>query len=185
MQQCGDRARPWGVDICDEVEVGVDDAAAAFAEERGGWLIRCAYLLTGNRQAAEDLTQDTLLAVWRNWPKVAQADNRDAYVARIMLNTMRSKARRRRIAEVPYDDPPPPRGVTGADPMTSLDDADQIWHAMGSLTSRQRTVLVLRYWADMDDASIAAVVRCRRATVRSLAARGIATLRTTIGEVDD
>lgn len=38
-------------------------------------------------------------------------------------------------------------------------------------------MLVLRHWADLDDSTIARIVGCRRATVRSLAARGLVGLR--------
>lgn len=50
--------------------------------------------------------------------------------------------------------------------------------AMVDLPTKQRAVLILRYWADLDDSIIASIVGCRRATVRSLAARGLVKLRT-------
>jgi RNA polymerase sigma factor (sigma-70 family) len=54
--------------------------------------------------------------------------------------------------------------------------------AIRQLSPRQRVVIVLRYWADYDDAEIAEVLGCRRATVRSLAARGLAVIRQKVGE---
>jgi RNA polymerase sigma factor (sigma-70 family) len=54
--------------------------------------------------------------------------------------------------------------------------------AIRQLSPRQRAVIVLRYWADYDDVEIADVLGCRRATVRSLAARGLAVIRQKVGD---
>lgn len=165
----------------DLVATGAADGAAAFAEAEAGWLLRCAYLLTGQRQAAEDLTQETLLKVWRSWGRVAKADDRRGYVARVMLNTYRSTARKRRVTEVSdVDGTRAPSAPT--DQLTSIDDADLVWRGLQVVSARQRAVLVLRYWADMEDADIAAVLRCRRSTVRSLASRGLDALRAEVGD---
>ncbi|MGH3456005.1 MAG: RNA polymerase sigma factor, partial [Nocardioidaceae bacterium] len=56
-------------------------------------------------------------------------------------------------------------------------EQDAMWRALGELPVRQRTVLVLRYYEGVPDTEIAAIVGCRRATIRSLAARGLAALR--------
>jgi RNA polymerase sigma factor (sigma-70 family) len=56
-------------------------------------------------------------------------------------------------------------------------DRDLLWQALRRLPVRNRTVLVLRYYADASDADIATTLGCRRGTVRSLASRGLATLR--------
>ena len=56
-------------------------------------------------------------------------------------------------------------------------ERDALWQALRRLPLRQRTVLVLRFYADATDAEIAQSLSCRRGTVRSLASRGLATLR--------
>lgn len=59
-----------------------------------------------------------------------------------------------------------------------LDDRDAMWRALAGIPCQQRTVLVLRSYEGLEDATIAALVGCRRTTtVRSLAARGLAALR--------
>jgi RNA polymerase sigma factor (sigma-70 family) len=65
---------------------------------------------------------------------------------------------------------------------TSPDPADRdlLWHALQDLPDRQRTVLVLRFYLDLPDIEIARILGCRRPTVRSLAARGLAALRSDV-----
>lgn len=165
--------------------------AERYLDARASWLIRCAYLLTGERTAAEDLAQDTALKIWESWTRVADARDRDAYVARIMVNTLRSQWRRRGPVVTDLSEPrlalAARRGPVGAaadDPMSAVDDADAIWRSMHVLSDRERTVVVLRYWADLDDATIARALRCRRGTVRSLASRGLHRMRHEMGERD-
>jgi RNA polymerase sigma factor (sigma-70 family) len=56
-------------------------------------------------------------------------------------------------------------------------DQDAVRQALRALAPRQRAVLVLRYYEDMTEAQIAEALRCRPGTVKSQAARGLATLR--------
>jgi RNA polymerase sigma factor (sigma-70 family) len=60
---------------------------------------------------------------------------------------------------------------------TAVVDRDELWRALGRLPARQRAVLVLRYYEQLSDAQIAAVLDAKEATVRSLALRGLIALR--------
>ncbi|MFC5730563.1 MULTISPECIES: sigma-70 family RNA polymerase sigma factor [Nocardioides] len=152
-----------------------DSVVARLVHERGDWLLRCAYLLTRSRDAALDLTQDTLARAWTARERVEAADHPDRYVLRIMLNLHRTTSRRSRLREVELLEA---QGLAAAaDPVAAVDEQHRIAHGLALLSDRQRSVLVLRYWADFDDAAIADVIGCRRATVRSLAARGMAALK--------
>ena len=57
------------------------------------------------------------------------------------------------------------------------DSPGELWDVLDRLTQRQRTALVLRYYLDLPEEEIAAVLRCRPSTVRSLVLRGLARLR--------
>ena len=109
--------------------------------------MRCAYLLTRDRELALDLTQDTLVQAWRAWEKVSAADHPDRYLLRVMLNLHRSHHRRRRLPVVPLDG----LELPGPDAVGKVDEYDAISTALSRLTERQRAVIVLRYWADYDD----------------------------------
>jgi RNA polymerase sigma factor (sigma-70 family) len=52
-----------------------------------------------------------------------------------------------------------------------------MWRILGELPARQRAAVVLRYYEELPDRDIAALLGCREATVRSLVARGLHTLR--------
>ena len=62
-------------------------------------------------------------------------------------------------------------------PEDQIADRAQLWVALGALSARQRAALVLRYYEDLPDHQIAALLGCREASVRSLASRGLAVLR--------
>jgi RNA polymerase sigma-70 factor (sigma-E family) len=151
-----------------------ESKAASFIEDRGDWLGRCAYLLTRDREAALDLVQDTLLQTWKARDLVDRADDRDRYVLRIMLNLHRAQFRRRRLDLTTLDHPWLP---VGEDPSAQVVTRQVVSQALDTLSERQLAVVVLRYWADMDDMEIADVLACRRSTVRSLASRGLVRLR--------
>lgn len=150
------------------------ESLAEYVARRGDWLGRCAYLLSGNREQALDLVQDTLLLAWRATARVEAAADTDAYILRIMLNQHRTQHRRRTLPTLSLEEAGP-GGVGPAlpDAGDAVGDRQAVGAALKHLPHRQRVVLVLRYWADYDDVQIAEVLDCRRATVRSLAARGM------------
>jgi RNA polymerase sigma-70 factor (sigma-E family) len=150
----------------------VDDADfREFVELRYGDLLRTAYLLTGSRDAAQDLVQDALLKVMRRWRTV---DEPMAYVRRVMVNERTSRWRRLGLREL----------LTAVVPdRIRPDDADgivvrdELLTALHRLPARMRAVLVLRYWEDLSEADVAAALGCSLGTVKSQAARGLTRLR--------
>ena len=155
--------------------------ADAFVRQHATWLVRLAYLLSGSREDALDLAQETCERLWRSWPVVSAADDPQAYVATIMANLQRSRWRRRRPHEVTYD------AAVHVDAGGGLgfEEVDALRRGLDRLTDRQRKAIVLRYWVDLDDATIGEALGCRPATVRSLLARGIARLRDDLTDLDE
>jgi RNA polymerase sigma-70 factor (sigma-E family) len=144
-----------------------------FSRRCGVELLRVAYLLSGDRHRAEDLLQEVLLAMYRRFGDELPLDNPRAYAQRALVNANINWARRATNREIVVDRfAAPPSDVV--DPV----ERDALWQALRQLPTRQRTVLVLRFYADASDADIAAALGCRRGTVRSLASRALATLRT-------
>jgi RNA polymerase sigma-70 factor (sigma-E family) len=154
-----------------------------FVAARSAALFRSALVLTGNREAAEDLVQETLERVCRKWRTIAAKDAPDAYVRRIMVNLANDRGRRFRrtallVSPVPHQDTGD-RAVSG-DEYGRVDSRDQLVRALQSLPMRMRTVVVLRYFHDLSDTEIAADLRISQSTVRSQLARGIDKLRSQI-----
>jgi RNA polymerase sigma-70 factor (sigma-E family) len=153
--------------------VPVAEPIADFSRRCGLELLRFAYLLCGDRQRAEDLLQDVLLAMYRRFGDELPLDNPMGYARRALANANISWARRASSHEISVDAVPNTIAVDTDDPA----QRDVLWQAMRRLPLRQRTVLVLRFYADASDADIAATLGCRRGTVRSLASRALAALR--------
>ncbi|MEP6527949.1 MAG: SigE family RNA polymerase sigma factor [Nocardioidaceae bacterium] len=150
-----------------------------FAASEAGRLARLAYTLTGDYEAARDLTQDALVAVFGSWERVASADSPVAYARRVLINRRLADLRRPRVDELLTAEPDGWVAAAGSED-GKYDEREAVWQALSNITVRQRTVLVLRYYEDLSDSEIADLLRCRQSTVRSLAARGIAGLRSIV-----
>jgi RNA polymerase sigma-70 factor (sigma-E family) len=155
----------------------------AFAVSRWAGLVRLAFGLTGDRQLAEDVAQITLAKAYVAWRRVSRVEDPDAYLRRILVNASHGRFRRRRVAEQPGD--PPETAVDG--PAELVSERAAVLDALRQLPSRQRAVVVLRYWEDLTDAQIGAALSCSPGTVRSQLSRALAKLRMSpaLGEGDD
>src|SRR4051812_33662002 len=80
--------------------------AREFLSNEQDRLLRAAFLLTGNRPAAEDLAQETAVRILTQWRAVRRADDPRAYTRRMMLNLHLAGRRRRWTGEVSYPDVP-------------------------------------------------------------------------------
>lgn len=154
----------------------VDDPEfSTFVREELPGLLRFAHLVTGDPHAAEEAVQASLVATLRRWPKISQAEGFRPvpYVRRAIVNNHIRSVRRwsNRVLLGPVPDQPVP------DDVSAWIDHDRLVQALRTLAPRQRAVLVLRYYADLSETEIARMLGCRPGTVKSAAARGLATLR--------
>jgi RNA polymerase sigma-70 factor (sigma-E family) len=156
-----------------------DEAVADVLIRSGDRLLRFAFQLSHDRSTAEDLVQQALEQVYRRWRGHGVVERPDAYARRAVLNEF---LRRRRLAsssEVVTD--AVPEEGSSAD-LDAVVERDSMWRALGGLPRRQRAALVLRYYEDVPDDQIADLLGCRVTTVRSLVARGLASLRGVLDE---
>jgi len=102
-------------------------------------------------------------------------DAPDAYIRRIMVNSLTSQ---RRLAwrrhEVSTAEPPEIPDESGE---RMVLDHELLWPFVCALPQRQRAVVVLRYYEDMSEAEIAEVLRCAPGTVKSTASDAMRALR--------
>ena len=136
-------------------------------------LVRSAVLLGADPHTAEDLVQTALAKCYVAWPRVTRAQDPDAYVHRVLINALADSRRRRWWGETPTDVLPEGGWPDAADEVVR---GDALRTALLRLTLEQRQVLVLRYYADLTEAQIAAALGVAMGTVKSRAARGLATL---------
>ncbi|WP_326557811.1 SigE family RNA polymerase sigma factor [Micromonospora sp. NBC_01796] len=156
-----------------------DDGFREFVEVRYGDLLRTAYLLTGSRDAAQDLLQNALVVTMRRW---RQVDEPMAYVRRVMVNERTSLWRRLGSRELLTAIVPQREQPDGTD---RLAERDQLLTALRRLPARMRAVLVLRYWEELSEMETAQLLGCSVGTVKSQASRGLARLRDVLGESGD
>ena len=126
----------------------------------------------GDRALAEDLTAEAFARAYASWRKVSRHPAAKAWVVRTALNTHVSWWRRRK-REVAWD-----AGIDradGAEPALALDPA--ILAALRALPTRQRQVLALRIFLDLDTEATARALGIAPGTVTAHLSRGTAALR--------
>jgi RNA polymerase sigma-70 factor (sigma-E family) len=164
-----------GVDRGGGVADTRDADFAAYMQARQPALLRTAFLLTGDAHTAEDVVATALAKLYLAWDRVRDRESVDGYVRRIIANETtslwRRPWRRREVAAEVL----PERGRADA-----YDDGrtEALWRAVSSLPTRQRAVVVLRYYEELSEAEIAHVLGISPGTVKSQASRALATLRT-------
>ena len=140
--------------------------------------LRLAYLLTGDRRAAEDCVQEAFVRVVGRLGHVRDAVSFDAYLRRTIVNLTKNSWRRSAVERAHASTFARPEVIPSGE--AGVVDRVTIWRAILQLPMRQRTAIVLRFYEDLTEDDIAMIMRCRPGTARSLVARGMATLRDTL-----
>jgi RNA polymerase sigma-70 factor (sigma-E family) len=154
---------------------------AEFAAARLPSLLRYAVALTGDRELAQDVVQEVLAKAQVKWRKVERADSPNAYVRQMVLNEYLSWRRRWAVRNIQAAGEQVINLADGRsatkDHADSVVDSDDIWTRLATLPRKQRAVLVLRYYEQLDDDEIALLLNCAPVTVRSNASKALKTLR--------
>ena len=153
---------------------GRESGFTEFAAEAQQRLYRRAYLLVGEREAALDLVQSTLTALYVAWPRVIDPP---AYAHRTLVRSFLA-TRRRGLKERERLERLPAR----PDPPLAPEQTLTVLAALAQLPPRMRSVVVLRYWEDLSVEDTAAALGCSTGTVKSSSSRGLAQLRDLLGE---
>ena len=152
----------------------------SYVAAEGAALLRFAHVLTGDHHLAEDLVQEALVKAHRRWSRI---DRPGAYVKKAVLRQYLSWRRLRSSGERPVD-----ADLDSADDRTDIAEQVADRHALRALLKtlprQQRAVLVLRFYEDLDDATIADLIGCSPVTVRAHASRGLNRLRRSAQTVD-
>ncbi|MFI5675921.1 SigE family RNA polymerase sigma factor [Streptomyces cellulosae] len=155
-----------------------------FVDNRSSALLKTAVLLCGgDRHAGEDLLQNALAKAAGKWQRI---DEPEAYVRRILYRQQVSRWRLKwRRREVTVAEPPESHEERAgrSDAAAAAELRVVMREALSRLTSRQRTVLVLRYFEDLPEADVARLLGCSVGTVRSTTHRSLARLRSIAPEL--
>jgi RNA polymerase sigma-70 factor (sigma-E family) len=159
-----------------------DDALEMLYAAHWRRLVRLAVMLVHAQGSAEEIVQDSFVAMHAKWNRLHDPDKALAYLRQSVVNRSRSHLRHltvvRRHAERQVLPPP----EEGADlPAYEVDRRGTVLAALRALPRRQREVLVLRYYLDLPEAEIADTLGISRGAVKSHASRGAAALRVVLG----
>jgi RNA polymerase sigma-70 factor (sigma-E family) len=154
----------------------IDHDFTVFVAETSVRLRRVAYLLCADRELAQDLLQTAYARTYAAWRRVRR-DDAEAYTRRVLVNAhidwyRRHPWRESTAIEVPDN-------LTAPDnPAGLVEDRLVIVNALRRLTSRERSVVVLRYYADQSEAQTAQLLRVSIGTVKKTSHVALSKLRT-------
>ena len=151
--------------MLDQTAVGFD----AYVRRHRRDLWRAAWLLTGERDKADDLVQTALARTYGRYTALANDHKFDAYVRTTMYRTFASWWRRKWNGETPGEIP---EGAL-TDGAVDVDLA----RALSELPRQQRAVLVLRFFEDRSVAEVATLLGIAQGTVKAHTSQGCAALR--------
>lgn len=143
-------------------------------------LVAALELVCGDRQAAEDIAQETFVRVWDRWSRVSRLDSPGGWAYRVALNLARSHLRRRGSERRANQRSRGSTSVATPDVASSV----AVREAVASLPMRQREALVLRHYLGYSAAAAADLMGVSDGAVRNLTMRAVAELRNRLGDVE-
>jgi RNA polymerase sigma-70 factor (sigma-E family) len=162
-----------------------EDAFERLVAESSDRLVRTAFLLCSDLNEAEDLVQETWTRMARRWPRIKGMQHPTAYARRVLVNLAidGQSTRARHRVELSHERAAGPPDVVdlGAErALRSVESHDLLSQALADLTTRQRAVLVLRYWDDLPEQQVAEILGCSVGTVKSTASKALSKLRASL-----
>jgi len=144
-------------------------------------LVRFAVLLLGDASRAEELVQDSFVALHARWGHLRDPDRAVAYLRQSVVNRARSAQRHRGVVDRFLGRQAPPAHEASAEShaLAAETHAD-VMAAVRRLPPRQREALVLRYYLDLSEMQTADAMGVSPGAVKSHLARALAALRTTL-----
>lgn len=137
---------------------------------------RLAFLMTGDKQLAEDLTQEAFIKLAGRWQDLRNPDAFQAYLRRTIVNLCTSYFRRLRL-ERAYVEREQQRVARTQTTMPDVEGRDEILRGLRKLPPRQRAAIVLRYYGDLSEQQTAEALGVSVGAVKSLVSRGMDRLR--------
>src|SRR5262245_49669695 len=145
-------------------------------------LVRLALFFVGDRATAEDVVQDVFARVCARWERIGDRENALPYIRSAVINTCRSVLRKRAVIRRFGSEPEQPPVWSAEAEVVLGEERRAVLRALAGLPMRRKQVLVLRYYFDLSEEEIARTLRISRGTVKSTAARALASLAKTLGE---
>jgi RNA polymerase sigma-70 factor (sigma-E family) len=157
-------------------ESDVDRAVAALYLEHYRSLVRLAALLVRDSATAEEVVQDSFVAMHGGWRRLRDTDKALSYLRQTVVNRSRAVLRHRAVVDrnAPKPAPDMPSAEHGA---LALLERSAVVAALRTLPPRQREAVVLRYYGNLSEAQIAGAMGISHGAVKSHTARAMNALR--------
>lgn len=161
---------------------GDRDAFRTVVEAYGDLLFGTAYLMTEDRQLAEDMVQEAFLSAWKGIGSFRPGSPVRPWLLRILVNSVLSHRRRRALLTLPWPkrEPAPAFETLGPSPEVLAEgrqEQEEVRRGMARLSEGHRQVVILRYYAELSVPDIARVTGWRQGTVKSRLHRALGQLR--------
>lgn len=161
-----------------------EEAFGVLFRTHGRGLVRLAYCLLGDREAAEDAVQDAFLSLYRHWHGLRDLGSAHAYLRVAVINRcrsgqgqlIRSRSVRQRLTVLDWQAP------SSESHSIAHDEARRLAAAVQALPTRQREVVVCRYYLELTESETAALLDIGLGSVKRHAHRGLARLQDRLGE---
>jgi len=142
-------------------------------------LVRLAALMLRDTATAEEVVQDSFVAMHDGWRRLRDNDKALSYLRQSVVNRSRSVLRHRVVVDrnAPKPAPDMPSAEQGA---ITLLERSAVVTALRTLPPRQREALVLRFYGDLSEAQIAAAMGISKGAVKSHTARAMTALRSVL-----
>lgn len=162
---------------------GLEEASAKRSEQRLAALyrrhateaVRLAFLISGDRHAAEDIAHDAFVRLYGRFHDLRNTDAFDVYLRRTVVNLSRDRFRRLKLERDGVERLRPHGGEP--EDKTQIENRDVLRVALQRLPHRQRAALILRYYLDLSEGQTAEVLQCSVAAVKSLVTRATSSVR--------
>ncbi len=158
-----------------------DCAVTALYAERYRSLVRLAALLVGDMATAEEIVQDSFIALHANWRRLQDVGKAAGYLRQCVVNRSHSVLRHQVVVDRSVLQPLPDVPSAEAEAMKLLSRSAVIT-ALQGLSPRQREALVLRYYAGLSEAQIASTMGITKGAVKSNVSRAMSALRAMLAE---
>lgn len=156
-----------------------DDEFIVFVSASSPGLLRLAWMLSGSESTAEEMVQDALSRVYPRWGSVS-SQSPMAYARRVLFNVNVDRVRARSREEVTRDGEIPERGHASS----VVEDRDHVVRMMQLLPTRERQVVILRYYVGMPEREVADLLGVSLGNVKAAGSRGLTRLRGHLKEVE-
>jgi RNA polymerase sigma-70 factor (ECF subfamily) len=164
--------------LVDRCKGGDREAFRDLLQVYHGILFGTAYLMTRDRDLAEDIVQEASVKIWTHLPSLKVQSSLKAWMVRVVVNEVKQELRKRQLPVVRLEDAPDAAG----DPDEALadllreDEREGLREALDALPAEQRDAIVLRHFSGLTIPEIAAAMGRREGTIKSRLSRAIARL---------